>query len=527
MNMISWAIVSLPLAWLWFRVISSLWPEWNINPQYSYGLVVPLLMVGLLVRRWHQARGTLGVSVGGKSSLLKWFCVLMALLYLPTRLINAGTPEWRPIQWLLALEAVGLTLYGIYLAGGKSWVRQAAFPVTFFLVAVPWPTPIEQPIIQGLSHLNAMLVVEVMGILNFPAVQHGSMIEVSTGIVDISDACSGIRSIQSSLMISLFLGEFFRFTWRRRLLLVPIGFVLAMGFNLGRASLLTWIAATKGVAAIDEYHDEAGFTIMLACTAGLWLVAWLLGRGNPQPSPSETKAADDNILGWSNDSLWRRCKRFAMALCFWVALVEAGVGLWYHFREAQLKPSLQWTMHFLVDNPTFKELPQTKVEHDLLQYDQGQKVQWQEDDGTTWQVFYYNWLPGRVAGYLAKRHTPEACLTATGLKMTAGPDLQIMNVHGVELPMRCYTFDTFSGPLQVFQCRWDAGAGKGSYTAQDLTRYNLLRSVWEGRGNQGQKVVEVIITGYADQAAARQALERQLDNLIKVEPAVGGKKPKN
>jgi hypothetical protein len=35
---------------------------------------------------------------------------LLAFLYLPTRLIEAATPEWRPIQWLLGIEAIGLTL---------------------------------------------------------------------------------------------------------------------------------------------------------------------------------------------------------------------------------------------------------------------------------------------------------------------------------------------------------------------------------------------------------------------------------
>ena len=67
--------------------------------------------------------------------------------------------------------------------------------------------------------------VDLLGWVDVPALVHGNVIEVSTGMVGIDEACSGIRSFQSSLMISLFLGEFYRLSTRSRWLLVPAGFV--------------------------------------------------------------------------------------------------------------------------------------------------------------------------------------------------------------------------------------------------------------------------------------------------------------
>jgi len=130
------------------------------------------------------------------------------------------------------VEAIGLTLAGVYFIKGKFWLRQVAFPLCLFLVAIPWPSLFEQPIIQGLTRLNTAMVVNVLVILGVPATQHGNVIEVSTGMVGISDACSGIRSLQSSLMISLFLGEFYFLRRPFRLLFVGLGFALAMAFNL-------------------------------------------------------------------------------------------------------------------------------------------------------------------------------------------------------------------------------------------------------------------------------------------------------
>jgi exosortase/archaeosortase family protein len=364
--------------------------------------------------------------------------------------------------------------------------------------------------------LNASLVVEVLGVIGVPAIPHGNVIEISSGTVGINDACSGIRSFQSSLMISLFLGEFFMFSWRRRLLLLPIGFVLAMGLNLFRASLLTWIAAKKGIAAIAEYHDEAGFTIMLACTAGLWGAAWLLSRWRnkvPGHVAEAVAGADASAVQF------RRVKRLAVTLIIWIVLVETGVELWYRVRESRLKPGPTWTVNLPETNPTYKALPFTPDEHALLQFDQAKQGQWQEPDGTLWAAYYFNWQPGRVAGYLAKRHTPDICLTATGLKMSAGPDLTVLKVAGVQLPFRHYIFESSDGPLQIFQCHWEAGLGEDSYTASESTRFNLIRGIWAGRGNQGQKVLEIIITGCPDPEQAKQVLAQQLNKLIQIESA--------
>jgi hypothetical protein len=204
-------------------------------------------------------------------------------------------------------------------------------------------------------------------------------------------------------------------------------------------------------------------------------------------------------------------------LLIWLALVEGGVQTWYYFRESDLKPGLQWTAIMPTSNPSYRDLPVTPDEIALLRFDEVKQGTWREVDGTDWTAFYFDWRPGRVAGYLAKRHTPDICLTATGLEMVAGPKLEIMNVHGVDLPMRCYTFNSPGGPLQVYQCHWESGLPADAYTADESGRFNLIRGVWAGRGNKGQKVLEVVIGGYRNAEEAKQALVEQLDKMIKVQ----------
>jgi exosortase len=556
----------LSIGYLWFRLVNNLRLEWATNPQYAYGWLVPFLCIGLLVRRWHaikeeknqksEIRNQKSISAFQIStfrfSAFPFFVFALAFLYLPTRLIEAATPEWRPIQWALGIEAVGLTLCAIYVAKGWSWLRQLAFPICFFLVAIPWPTFIEAPIIQTLTRASAAIVVELLGWIDVPAMVHGNVIEVSTGMVGIDEACSGIRSFQSSLMISLFFGEFYGLSRSRRWSLIPLGFVLSMAFNVCRMSLLTFIAGKKGVAAIAQYHDPAGITIAITCTLGLWGLAVLLKKQKAESRKQKTegtevkkqktesvgenvksrnekvetqnksetpKAENRNIFQLSifQNSAFKNVRGLAISLLIWLVMVEAGVQLWYHHLESHLKPGPAWFLNFPQDNPTLKDSPIDAKTRDLLRFDDGKQAVWSESDGTRWQAFYFNWLPGRVAGYLAKRHTPEICLSATGLKLLSGPELSMMNIHGIELPVRSYIFETADGVIQVFHCRWEAGVGPEAYVKHESARYNLVRAIWAGRGNQGQKVLEVIISGLDDPTQARAALVRQLQKLIKIE----------
>ncbi len=510
-------LIAVSLGFLWLRLINNLRLEWMADPQYSYGLMVPFLCVGLLLRRWaaFKAAGnaqTAYVPPPAAAWYLFGFC---AALYLPVRLIEAATPEWRIVQWVLGMVTVGLTLGVIRFTAGAGWLRQLAFPVTFFLVSIPWPTLIEQPVIQDLTRLSARVVMELLYLSGIPALLHGNLIEVSTGILGVEEACSGIRSFQTSLMTCLFFGEFYRLRLVWRCWLVPIGFCLALAFNIGRMFFLTTIAAKKGVAAVAQYHDPAGVSAAIFCTLVLWLLACFWSRkpgaGSDAPGvpgPAVVAAvpggqAAGRRLGWS--------------LLAWLIVVELGVQAWYTGRDAALKPAPAWSLHFPEENDAFKSEPIDDKTRNLLRYDEGKQASWTAPDGAFWQGFYFDWHPGRIAGYLAKRHTPEICLTAVGLKMEQGPTLNFVNIHGVDLPVRSYVFDDGNTALQVFHCRWEAGADREAYVQNDSARYNLVRAVWAGRGDRGQKVFEIIISGLNDPQRAWQELTNQLNSMVVVE----------
>ena len=315
----AWLLPAVVFGFLWFILINRLRVAWTLDPQYSYGWAMPFLCGYLAWQKIanHRLRTTdhrpltsdlrpqttvVRISAFRNFSFQLLFALLV-FLYALVRLVQAANPVWTPVSWGLALVVIGLTLWFLHfneptLQRFNLSIRDLIFPIGFFLVAVPWPSVIENPLIQGLTRADARVTVELVGWLGIPALPHGNVIQVATGEVGIDEACSGIRSFQATLMISLFLGELYRLSGVRRAALCLGGFAMSFLFNLARMSLLVWVAASKGIAAIAAWHDPAGVTILVACFGGLWALAvWLRQAPSAEhPAPPSPKSAPSTRL---------------------------------------------------------------------------------------------------------------------------------------------------------------------------------------------------------------------------------------
>jgi len=500
-----------------------------VNAQYGYGYAVPFLCAYLIWQSAKREAQGAGREAQGASRLPlgAWGLALGAFLYLPIRLVQEANPEWRLVSWALALVVIGITLSAWRKARGARREAHGArrlapaappvFALLFFLVAVPWPTLLEWPLIQTLTRVNTGTTVEVLGLLGVPAIQHGNVIEVGAGAVGIDEACSGIRSFQATLMISLFFGELYRLSLLRRAGLCVAGFFLSFVFNVIRTTLLTWVAARHGMAAIANWHDPAGVIILLACFVSLWLIA----RSAKREAPSAEREAP------SGKRLAPRALRLApCALAAWLLAVELGTEFWYRSHESHLPQAPVWHVALPRENPTFRDLPFHEKAKQFLRFDEGLNGAWEDDQHRRWQATFLRWMPGRIAVDLATGHTPEACLPAGGRTLISQSGLHTVPVKGLQLPFRSYlaTPDRnadfqlgpapAAAPLHVFYCLWEDRAGEQSFGAKSLTYANRLAPVLAGRRNSGQRSLEVAVWGIDSSAEAEAALERELEKLI-------------
>ena len=513
------------LGFLWAHLVNHLRIEWTVNPQYGYGWAVPFLCAYLIWQSIsksgfrNQKSGppnprsqTPDAICHPPSSIFIFLCVLLALLYAPTRLLEDATPEWRLVSWALALDVVGLTLLLVHLVLGAQELKWLAFPIAYFLVAVPWPTVVEGPLIQGLTRADAGATVELLGWFGIPAMPHGNVIEVATGEVGIDEACSGIRSFQATLMISLFLGEFYRLNFPRRLVLIFGGFAMSFGFNLARMSVLVWVAAHHGIAAIERWHDPTGVTILLACFVALWGLGIFLARRKSPVQPASGHISPAKI-----PQPKRRLVPLLMALVVWFALVEIAVEGWYRWHERRLPPATHWTMAWPTNNPTFKNASLPEKARQILRYDEGRSVAWAAE-GMEWQAVFLRWQPGRTALHLAQNHTPEVCLTAAGHALKTLSDRTWFTVGGVRLPFIVYAVENTSKPVYVFYCLWDDRASVQGRGTLSLNYGNRLAPMLQGLRNPGQRSLEIALTGNLEATQAEAALQSQLEKIISSGP---------
>jgi exosortase len=491
------------LGLVWLDVFRQLSYEWITNEQYGYGWFVPFFGLALMLRRWTNR------PTAQPQALSLWSGALLlaiALSFLPLRVVHEVNPDWPLISWAMTSGLVAVSLYTVYLAGGPPWLKHFTFPICFMLVSIRWPFRLEQALIQGLMQIVTSITVEALGWLNVPALQYGNTIELSTGRVGIADACSGIRSFQSTVMGGLFLGELFHLKWRRRCVLVLVGLGFAFCLNIVRTLFLAWQAASVGISAIHKWHDSAGLAIFVVTFLLLWALAARL-----RPLAATPERRSEPVLPVELP------RPFLYALAAWAIIVLVGNELWFGLRESRTSTATEWSPILPSDIASFREVELSDREKSLLQHDISRTGTWQESAGKHWTLYYLQWLPGSTLSRIkARAHRPEICLRAAGLNLENGLGSTVFDVKGLRIPFQRYAFETEDGKAFVFFCLWEDGAENLPRT-ETMTHGDRFRAALNAQRRVGQRSLEIILRGYSDLKDAEQAVRSRLPDLIQIQ----------
>jgi exosortase len=567
-GMIRAALVVATFGFLWFVLCRLLSGEWSVNEQYNYGWFVPFFCAYLFWLRWESrpaGREQTSEVTDQTSEVRPRAAIAVAvaalLLLLPLRVFELGNPDWRPLGWIHALIVVTLTLLALGWIGGGAWVRHFAFPVAFILVAVPWISPIEQPVVQGLMRTIAAAATEALTLCGIPAQLEGNLIRISSGVVGVNEACSGVRALQTALMIGLLFGELKRFSLGRRAVLVVVAIALSIFANFLRTFLLVLIAAQEGIAAVDRWHDVAGYSIVALVFLGTMAAAALLSR-----SPASAKATagkqKSEVTGERSEvrSLVARhpspvtvFRPFYLALIVvWLVFIEIAAAGWYRAHERDLVARTRWSVRWPSSQESFRDLKIEESVRQTLRFDEGRAGRWivdlsgSSENGAAISaqeaplrctLFFFRWNAGGGTVLRARAHRPEICLPSTGWEQTADHGARSYPVQsGVSLPFRHLEFvhkgrrpfeaDQFAHTFFCLQQDWmepkNSFGPRTALVASDSGDWGVrarVRAVEQGLRDLGQQTMEVVFIAAQplNAGAAEAKFGELLPQLIKVE----------
>jgi exosortase len=497
------------LAAVWWLSIRMLWTSWEIDPQYSYGFLVPILCVALFLQRWRDRP-----APEPAPRLLPHALLAMPMLgfLAGIQVFFEANPEWRIPGVLGAFCAVGATLLLLHALGGGPWVRHFLFPVAFFLIAVPWPRNAEESLMGFLMEKNAIAALEVLHWCGYEAIRRGHLIALPTGMIGVEEACSGVRSLQSGLMASLFFGEIFRFGLFARSALVLAAFSIAIAGNFLRATALSILASHEGPAAVNAWHDTAGFVILGTTLGGLWLLAvawqkWRTRKAKSAPLPHPVEPA------WSIPPALRAA---SLAIALLAILALGGTEAWYRLHERDAPPPSEWTVQSGL--PGTKPVQIADRTRRILFFPEGFSERFRDDDGRNWQFFYFRWPAGRSAVQAIDIHDPRTCLGSLGMELVRQlPSIEIRS-GGVSLPFRVFQFSDHGRPLVVFHSIIADRPAGSEDTEMDQSPASGPGARWQavvnGQRNPGQRLLEAAVWDTEDAAQATTMLQAFLERAI-------------
>ena len=504
------------IAFFWLLLFNRLRTEWTVNTLYSYGWFVPVLAGYLFFERWQDRPAN-----AAERPHPLWLILpgLFVLAYAPIRVINEANPDWVKINFYLTASVMAFSFCALFAIGRFRSLWHFAFPVLFVFTAMPWPVWMEENIVQTLTRWNTATSAETLTLCGTPAMASGNLISIGGTWVNVAEACSGIRSLQTAFMMSLFLGEFYRLRSVLRLLLMASSFFVVFALNIGRTMTLTYIAGTSGSEEMEKWHDGLGTGVMVAGLAALWLLSYgcekLQNRfWKRAPNNRTAKAAGSPAVP----------APFPAAFVFfgvvWLVAAEVGTESWYRYHEAKLPPPAQWNVLWPEQSPNYKrgELPERTQA--ILKYNLGETASWQSPEGFGWTMYYIRWNPGRVSKFLSGAHYPTVCLPASGLKLVAETGRYACPVGNMEIPFNTFLFEGGSQKVYVFHAIIeDRPALDGEkITYKQVNTEERIESVLRGHRNLGQRVLGISMTGPTSLEEAEVSLRNVLADILKITP---------
>ncbi|MEO1173372.1 MAG: exosortase/archaeosortase family protein [Myxococcota bacterium] len=262
----SWAVL-VPFAIAFAPVVLDMASIWLNDGDRAYGAVVPLFAVYLAWERRDAAREQIDDG--------SWLALPLLLAGLGLLIFGTLVASSTLRSLSLPVTFIGMTAFHL----GWSTAKVLATPLAFLFLMVPVPHYLYIAVAFPLQQLAASLAAGALETLGVVVFLEGNVLHLPHAALGVNEACSGIRSLFSLVVLALAWGTVSFTAATPTLLLAASAVPISVLTNGGRvvASGLTgrWFGREVANGAA---HDLAGWVVFLAALLGLAAVHALLRR---------------------------------------------------------------------------------------------------------------------------------------------------------------------------------------------------------------------------------------------------------
>ncbi len=255
-------------AWAYWPIIQALVTTWSENEDYSHGFFIVPVACYLI---W-QKKSKSPIASSGFNWIAALTIIACSLLYLAGLFSQFRT--LGNLSLVLTIWASVIFLFGFRFFRANAW----ELVLLLFMLPIPsrWYASITLPL-QLLVTKISYFVLQLMGI---PVLREGNILHLSNTSLEVVNACSGLRSILTIIVLAYILSCFLFRSPIKRVALIVAAIPCAIFTNLIRVSFIAYFAEQGNVTFIEgTSHTILGlvlfvlsFLLLTGCGKGiLWL----------------------------------------------------------------------------------------------------------------------------------------------------------------------------------------------------------------------------------------------------------------
>lgn len=244
-----------------------LYQSWLEDPNYSHGLLVPLISVYFIWQKRDELQ-TLPVKPANTGLLV----VLFAVAFL---VAGVAAQEFYTKRSSLILLLAGIILFLL----GWQWLKELLLPIGFLFFMIPLPYIIYDSIAFPLKLFVAKFSVITLKLMNVIVLREGNIIMFPHTTLEVADACSGLRSLMSLLCLGVALAVISQKRRSAMVLLVALTVPIAILTNMIRVIGTGFLAQYYGAAAAEGFfHEFAGMGVFVLAMVLLFVSSGILRK---------------------------------------------------------------------------------------------------------------------------------------------------------------------------------------------------------------------------------------------------------